>query len=70
MSHYCAVCGRELIKTNGPVGPKCLKKSQPRNRRIIGLTKKQHEKIGAKYDMYGGSNGQTEDDEASENFEG
>ena len=70
MSHYCAVCGRELIKTSGPIGPTCLRKIQPRNRRVRGLTKKQYENICAKYDMYGGNNGQAEDDTSGEDPEG
>lgn len=70
MSHHCTVCGRPLTKTSGPIGPKCLQKLQPRNRRIRGITKKQREKICAKYDMYGENNGQTEDDTPSEGSEG
>ncbi len=70
MSNYCAMCGRELTKTVGPVGPKCLQKMQPRNVRVRGATKKQHEKICAKYDMYGGYDGQTEDDASGESSEG
>ena len=52
MSSYCVVCGRELTKTVGPVGPKCLQKLRPRNIRVRGMTKKQHEKICIKYDIY------------------
>ena len=71
MPNYCTVCGRELTKTAGPIGPKCLQKLQPRNRRVRGLTKKQYEKLCAKYDMYyGENNGQTEDDTSSESPEG
>ena len=70
MSNYCAVCGRELTKSAGPVGPKCLQKLQPRNRRVRGLTKKQYEKLCAKYDMYGENDEQTEDDTSSESSEG
>jgi len=70
MPHYCTVCGRELTKTAGPIGPKCLQKLQPRNRRIRGLTKQQYEKISIKYDMYGEDHGQTEDDSTSEGVEG
>ena len=69
MPSYCAVCGRELTKTAGPVGPKCLQKLRPRNIRVKGVTKKQHEKICAKYDMYGEHNGQTEDDTSGESPE-
>lgn len=70
MSHYCIVCGRELIKTSGPIGPTCLRKTQPRNRRVRGLTRRQCEKICAKYDMYGENNGQTKNDASGENPEG
>lgn len=70
MSHYCMVCGRELIKTSGPIGPTCLKKIQPRNRRVRGLTKKQYNNICSKYDMYRGTDGQTEDDTPGESSEG
>lgn len=70
MSHYCTVCGRELIKTSGPIGPTCLRKTQPRNRRVRGLTRKQCEIICIKHDMYGGNDGQTEDDASGENPEG
>lgn len=69
MSHYCSVCGRELVKTSGPIGPTCLKKIKPRNSRVRGITKKQFEKICVKYDMYGENDGQTEDDSSSENLE-
>lgn len=70
MSSYCVVCGRELTKTAGPIGPKCLQKLRPRNIRVRGTTKKQHEKICANYDMYGEYNEQTEDGTSSKNFEG
>lgn len=68
---YCSVCGRELTKSAGPVGPKCLQKLRPRNRRARGLTQKQYEKICAKYDMYYGEHdGQTENGTSSESPEG
>ncbi len=69
MAHYCSVCGRELVKTSGPIGPVCLKKIKPRNARVRGITKKQFEKICVKYDMYGENDGQREDDSSSENLE-
>ena len=56
MSNYCTVCGRELTKSAGPIGPKCSQKLRPRNRRIRGLNKKQYEKLCSKYDMYGECN--------------
>lgn len=67
MSRYCVVCGRELTKTMGPVGPKCLQKIRPRNMRIRRISKAQ---FSASYDMYGGDNGQKENDETSEDSEG
>lgn len=70
MSHYCAVCGRELTKTDGPIGPKCLQKMRPRNIRKRGITKAQYIRMWAKYDMYGETNGQKEDDATSESAEG
>ncbi|MHA2279508.1 MAG: hypothetical protein ACXAC5_01265 [Promethearchaeota archaeon] len=70
MSHYCSVCGRELTKTDGPIGPKCLQKMRPRNMRNRGITKSQYIRMWAKYDMYGGINGQKKDDAASEDTEG
>ena len=70
MSNYCAVCGRELTKTSGPIGPKCLQKMRPRNMRIRGVTKKQSEKICIEYDMFGENYGQTKDDMSGENLEG
>lgn len=70
MSNYCTICGRELTKSAGPVGPKCLQKLQPRNHRVRGLTKKQYEKLCANYNMYGEYDEQTENDTSSESFEG
>lgn len=70
MSRYCSVCGRELTKTEGPIGPKCLQKMRPRNIRVRGITKAQHMKMWAKYDMYGDNNGPKEDDATSESTEG
>ncbi len=62
MSRYCTVCGRELTKSEGPIGPKCLQKLKPRNIRAPRARKAHYGKIAAKYDMYGGENGQEEDD--------
>lgn len=70
MSNYCTVCGRELTKSLGPIGPKCLQKMRPRNHRIRGVTKKQHEKLCIKYDMYGENYGQAENDATGEDPEG
>ena len=80
MSPHCTVCGRELVKTSGPIGPTCLRKIQPRNRRTRKLTKKQYENICLKYDIYSSpearqrkgyaGNGPTENDTTSENIEG
>lgn len=70
MSHYCSVCGRELTKTDGPIGPKCLQKIRPKNARVRGITKAQYLKMWAKYDMYGENDGQEEDGATSESPEG
>lgn len=70
MSNYCSVCGRELTKTEGPIGPKCLQKMRPRNIRVRRITKAQYIKMWAKYDMYGDNNGPEEDDSTSESVEG
>lgn len=70
MSHYCSVCGRELRKTAGPIGPKCLQKMRPRNIRARHITKAQHNKMWTKYDMYGGNNEPEKDDSTSESSEG
>lgn len=71
MSHYCSVCGRELTKTAGPIGPKCLQKMKPRNIRVKRVSKAQYSKISASYDMYGGNQSeQREDDASSESSEG
>lgn len=69
MPHYCSVCGRELTKTNGPIGPKCLQKMRPRNIRTCNITKSQYLKMWARYDMYGENNGQEEDDGTGEGIE-
>ena len=67
MSHYCTVCGRELTKTDGPIGPKCLQKMRPRNRRRHRSRTGGH--IGHSYDLYGGTHGQEKDERASEGTE-
>lgn len=70
MSHYCSICGRELKKTAGPIGPKCLQKLQPRNMRMPRLSKKQHEEICKRYDMYGEDNEQRKTNATGENPKG
>lgn len=70
MSRYCTVCGRELTKTSGDIGPRCLQKMKPRNMRQYKITKAQQCKICAKYDLYGENNGSRQNDEASEDLEG
>ena len=53
MSGYCAVCGRELKKSIGPIGPKCLKKMKPHSLRLDKKdTKSQRMMMAEKYDMY------------------
>ena len=51
MSHYCSVCGRKLTKTVGPIGPKCLEKINPRNKRSY-ITKAQRIQAAQQYDMF------------------
>ena len=70
MSRYCVMCGRELTKTTGPIGPKCLQKIRPKNKRVARASKTQQRKILAKYDIYGGlEGGQRKDDSSSEDIE-
>lgn len=65
MSVYCSVCGRELKKSEGPIGPKCLQKMRPRNRRASRISKAQYIRMWAKHDMYKGQNGEQGEDETS-----
>ncbi len=60
MTRHCRVCGKELKKTAGDIGPKCLQKIQPKNRRIGRTSKQQYIKIWSKYDLYGDANGPRE----------
>lgn len=71
MSRYCSVCGRELTRSIGPIGPKCLQKIRGKTSRGgIRPSKAQYIKMAAKHDMYGGADGQKEDEAASESPEG
>lgn len=70
MSHYCSICGRELTRSNGPIGPKCLQKMKPKSLRSKTLSTTQYVKMAAKYDMYGESDGQGKNDQTGENSSG
>ena len=62
----CHVCGRELKKSAGPIGPKCLQKLRNKiPRRRVNSWKQ-----AAKYDIYGDLDGQKEDEPTSESTEG
>ena len=51
MFHRCSECGRRLEKTEGPIGPVCLKKTKPRNSR--NRNKNISQKMLEKLDMFG-----------------
>jgi len=62
MSNYCRVCGRELKKTNGPIGPKCLQKIKGKSpRKVVKTSKSKFAKMAAKYDMYAKNKQNTEE---------
>ncbi len=69
MSKYCQICGRELTKSAGPIGPKCLQKLKGKSSRGTRLSKAQYIKMAAKHDMYGDLNGQEEDESTSKSSE-
>lgn len=62
MYRYCSVCGRKLTKTSGPIGPKCLQKITPRNRRI-GTVKKRNKRLIK--DIYGDADSEQREDGSS-----
>ena len=67
MSIYCVICGRELIKTAGPIGPTCARKMQLKRIRRPSFGNIQY------IDMFleeENNNGQRTDDETSQNLTG
>lgn len=61
MSRYCAICGRELKISNGPIGPVCIKKY------AIGFCRIPREielEYLRKHDIFGDIHEQTEDAQA------
>lgn len=70
MAKYCSVCGRELKKSEGPIGPKCLQKMRPKNLRTRRISREKYAAVWEQYDLFGGEDGQTEDGTASESTEG
>lgn len=66
---HCHVCGRELTKSPGPIGPKCLQKLKGKSR-VARFSRAQYIKMAAKHDMYGELNGQKENDATSKNSAG
>lgn len=72
MARYCSICGRELKKSEGPIGPKCLQKIKPRNIRTISASKlKAYAEMAAKFDLYSEDiDGQEETGETGESSKG
>lgn len=57
MHRYCAVCGRRLIKTDGPIGPVCKRRMLGLISRRKRMSKKTYIKMMKKYDLFGGKHG-------------
>lgn len=69
MSKYCSICGRELKKSAGPIGPTCLRRT---NRSLRRKSSKIPDHIMIdyleKHDIFSEENyGQTKNDASSSN---
>lgn len=68
MANYCEICGRELKKSSGPIGPTCMKKFSNKN---LTISHKVSDELRLKYlkkhDIFGDEDGQTKDAQAGTN---
>jgi hypothetical protein len=66
MGIFCSVCGKELVKSNGPIGPTCLRRLKPKNLRKYN-SNSAYIKMFGNQDFFGeDKDGQKQDGSASQ----
>lgn len=66
MAIYCTICGKELHKSLGPIGPKCLQKIMPRNKRRTSIRTEYKTYYQHHEDFFGDLDDQEKNDRTSQ----